>query len=171
VLTGFSTQFDRGSGRGKIQVTPDGTQALCACADGILRVWDLHKNLERTHWRQVNAIAVARDGKRAVSVSDDHMLKVWDLARGREIGSVVAHTGAVNTIALAEDGKRAVSGSDDRMVKVWDVDSCQEIASFVGDAPSKIVHSRKILESSSRVTIWVGHIYRSSFRTRFVFRV
>ena len=57
---------------------------------------------------QPGNVAITPDGRRIVSASSDNTLKLWDLERGRELGTVEAHSLAVDGVAITPDGRQIV---------------------------------------------------------------
>jgi WD40 repeat protein len=57
---------------------------------------------------------------------------VWDAAAGREIQTLVGHTGTVLGLAFNVDGTRLASASYDGTIKLWDTASGQELLTLAG---------------------------------------
>ena len=65
-----------------VSFTPDGTRLACACANHMIRFWDmttfqLVAELEG-HGAYVHQIAFSPDGTRLVSGSGDKTVRIWD---------------------------------------------------------------------------------------------
>lgn len=100
----------------------DGRRALVA--NGRLRLWDLSAPLLdglEEHRRTITAVAFVPGSPLLVSASSDCKLKVWNTSNGREVRTLLGHTGAVETVAVTPDGLRAISGSYDKTLKIWDL--------------------------------------------------
>jgi len=72
----------------------------------------------------VTALAFDRDGRRVFSGGSDRNLRTWDIsdpAAGRQIGEVLATSGAVREIAVDPSGHYLVSSGDDGEVVSWDI--------------------------------------------------
>jgi WD40 repeat protein len=69
-----------------------------------------------------NSLAFSPDGQRIATGSWDKAL-VWDAASGRELLTLMGHSGHVASVAFSPDGKRIVTGSSDHTAKVWDAAS------------------------------------------------
>ena len=50
---------------------------------------------------------------------------------GRQVHTLIGHTGEVNSVAFSPNGKRVVSGSGDDFVKIWDTKTGAEVSNFV----------------------------------------
>jgi WD40 repeat protein len=104
-------------------------------------------------------VAVTPDGQRVVSTSGDNTLKVWDINSGRELATLVGHSGVVEGVAVTPDGERIVSASLDTTLKVWDLESGTIIAEFYCEGMaracgySKIYHSYIAGDASGRIYI------------------
>jgi WD40 repeat protein len=64
----------------------------------------------------------------------DETLKVWKVASGRDLGTLVSHTGYVTGVAVSGEGRIAVSASSDQILKVWEVETA--IASLLSTCDS-----------------------------------
>ena len=51
---------------------------------------------------------------------------------GRQVHTLIGHTGEVNSLAFSPNGNLVVSGSDDNLVKIWDVATGALVISWVG---------------------------------------
>src|SRR4051794_32056835 len=73
---------------GGVSFSPNGKSIATACADRVVRLWDLPTGRLRLelngHTDAVSAVAFAPDGKSLVSASFDGAIKVWDATSGRE---------------------------------------------------------------------------------------
>ena len=74
----------------------------------------------------VHAVAFSPDGRWLASGSSDNTVKLWDVATGRELRTLISHTGGVNAVAFSLDGRWLASGSSDNTVKLWDVATGRE---------------------------------------------
>jgi WD40 repeat protein len=126
-----------------VAMTPDGSRAVSASADGTLIAWGVsaapgaRSQEPRTlpgHAKAVYAVAVTPDGRRAISASLDRTLRVWDLERGRKRQVLEGHTEAVTGVAVMPDGKRAISASADATLKVWDLAHGRKLYTLKGHA-------------------------------------
>jgi WD40 repeat protein/tetratricopeptide (TPR) repeat protein len=117
--------------------SPDGSR-LALGEHGLVTIWDAAAAkcllVLRGHAaeRWVFSIAWSPDGKRLASGGWDETVKVWDTSDGRELLTLVGHTGAVHFVAWTRDGKRLASASDDGTVKIWDPVMGQELFTGVG---------------------------------------
>jgi WD40 repeat protein len=84
----------------------------------------------------VAAVAFSPDGRYAAASGWDRSLRVWDAASGREMFSILGHSGPVTCFAYSPDGRRLVTGSydqeeqmtgrGDHVVRLWDATTGQE---------------------------------------------
>ncbi len=82
--------------------------------------------------RMVTALAISPDGKIAFTGSISHAVTHWDLTAGKEIQTIMGHSGWISGVAISPDGKTAVSGSRDGALKHWDLNTDKEIRTLIG---------------------------------------
>ncbi|MBP89378.1 MAG: serine/threonine protein kinase [Planctomycetaceae bacterium] len=76
-----------------LDLSIDGTQAITACLDGHLRLWNvanakLQRDLQASDSPATSA-ALSRDGRLAISVhADDRVVRLWNLETGRPVPGV-----------------------------------------------------------------------------------
>jgi WD40 repeat protein len=117
--------------------SPDGKHLATACHDGILRVFDVEKNVPiktiNAHTTPppgspIYSVTWTTDGKQLLSTSFDKSMKLWDATAGTlvkefkafdEKASPKGHTDQVFCAAITKDGKQIVSGGSDRRIKLW----------------------------------------------------
>lgn len=119
-----------------VAVTPDDRQAISACCDKTLKVWDIATGTElrslagHTGW--VSAVAVTNDGSKTVSGSFDKTIKVWDLQTGVEQSTLRGHALAVSHLVTSPGGDQLLSTSQDCTLKLWNMESATLINSMEG---------------------------------------
>ncbi len=76
----------------------------------------------------MSGLAYRADGKRLASSGADHFVRVWDAETGRELSSLLGHTGDLGALAFfdALGGRCLVSSDDEGTVQLWDVEVGQE---------------------------------------------
>jgi WD40 repeat protein len=140
-----------------VAYSPDGRRIVSGSYDGTIKVWDMENGRElRTlrgygNWvvsegvplNCVISVVYSPDGRRIVSGSYDGTIKIWDAESGRELRTLMGHTGAVYSMAYSPDGRRIVSGSFDGTIKIWDAESGRELRIIKGDGQevSSVVYS------------------------------
>jgi WD40 repeat protein len=130
--------FQHGNRVGGVAINPAGTQLATACADGMVRIWDLAKGQQlkqiEAHTKPIPSpvycVTWTSDGKQVISGSLDQSLKLWDAGSGALVREFKAfktkdfekgHRDGVFCVALSADGKLVASGSSDRTIKIWNV--------------------------------------------------
>ena len=127
--------------------SPDGKLLATACHDGILRVFDIEKNVAA---KTINAhimpqasaiysVIWTADGKQLISTCFDKNMKLWDYASGNLVREFKAyadktfekgHQDQVFCAAVTKDGKFVASGSSDRRIKLWNTADGNVIREF-----------------------------------------
>ncbi|MCE9533392.1 MAG: hypothetical protein K8T89_20045 [Planctomycetes bacterium] len=119
---------------------PTGKMLATGCHDGILRIFDIEKNLQppiksiNAHTlpqpNQIYSVLWSNDGKQLLTASYDKSLKLWDYATGNMVREfkpytektfVKGHHDQVFCAAFTKDGKFLASGGSDKMIKLWNV--------------------------------------------------
>jgi WD40 repeat protein len=107
-----------------VAITPDGRHLLSVSNDKTLRTWDLASGLEcdclagEAGW--IVAIELLPDGKSFLS-SSRLQVRMHELSSGRELSSLIGHSGRVNSVAVSADSRYALSGADDLTLMLWDL--------------------------------------------------
>ncbi|HMS83579.1 MAG TPA: hypothetical protein PKD12_08015 [Nitrospira sp.] len=95
-----------------ISITSDRHQAVTACEDGTLKLWDLDNMKEigtlEGHTEAVNGVALVPNKACAISASDDGTVKMWDLKRRQAIASF-SGDGPFEGLAVAPNGLLCVA--------------------------------------------------------------
>ncbi len=113
--------------------TPDGKRLATACADGMVRLWDVttgrllregcpHDGLT------IQELAISPDGQTlatATSVRIDAQASgaayLWNLKDGKRLGQPLRHRSGVLSVAFSPDGKEIVTGGLDATARIWNV--------------------------------------------------
>ncbi|MDX2078015.1 MAG: protein kinase [bacterium] len=118
-------QGHEGEVRG-VAYSADGTWAVSAGEDRIIRVWDtdgwqLKTTIQTNHTDIINAIAIY--GDTIFSASADGTISQWggDSDTSTPIQVFLGHNSPIWDMAVNPDGTRLVSGAEDGTLIVWDV--------------------------------------------------
>lgn len=119
-----------------VALSPEGSQIVVGCGDGIARVWRLEDgacSLELgAHLGVVYYAAWAHDGGSVVTASTDATVKIWDTEFGECMETLDAHRSIVRCAVFSPDDKMVATCSRDRTAKLWRVRSGLCIYTFGG---------------------------------------
>ena len=110
----------------------------------------------------MNSAAFSPDGKLIVTASSDKTARVWDVNTGKEILSLVGHTGYVYFAAFNRDGKRIVTASSDKTARVWDFETGKPLLVLHGhtDSVNAVAfspNSQRIVTASKDQIAYMGY--------------
>lgn len=107
----------------------DAKLVVTACADKMIRIFDINGKLLRTvkgHTDVVRALCKLPQGHLSganfASAGNDEVIRLWSLD-GREVGGLEGHTAYIYSLAILPNGD-LVSSSEDRTVKIWRDGQC-----------------------------------------------
>ncbi|KAF2858023.1 PFU-domain-containing protein [Piedraia hortae CBS 480.64] len=102
---------------------------LTACADKMIRVFDISGTLLRTikgHTDVVRCFCKLPEshwsGASFASAGNDEVVRLWTM-KGKQVGLLEGHTGYIYSLAVLPNGD-IVSSSEDRTVRVWRGGEC-----------------------------------------------
>jgi WD40 repeat protein len=130
--------------------SPDGKTLASASIDNTIKLWNvetgqelvrpLMKHAESVKEESfpdgVQTVAFSPDGRILASGGRDRRVRLWEVASGREIETLLSHTGWVYSVAFSPDGRILASASRDNTIKLWDVHLRREIKSLSGHTDS-----------------------------------
>lgn len=139
-----------------LAVSTDGKRALTACADKIVRLWDLERAAVIKTLPAGDAattdVAFAPNGKRALTATADNRVRLWDLESGQELPSPAEPKGAfldlsattllVWSAAFSADGERllTVGGQE---AHLWELPAGKQLMTFSPQSAVSSVHFSK----------------------------
>ena len=112
-------------GKGKIndvQLSPDGTRLGVATSIGIW-LYDAQSGEELdllNPMKEVLSLSFSPDGATLAGGSRNGTIHLWDTTTGKEIKTLIGHTGDVISLAFSPDGTTLVSGSEGNTIRLWD---------------------------------------------------
>ncbi|CAK0788160.1 unnamed protein product [Prorocentrum cordatum] len=115
-------------------------QALCACSNRTLELWDLQTGSQVAvlsgHASAVKCVGADWGRRQALSGSSDGAIKLWNLRTAECLLTLDGHAEPVRCLAFDPKSQRALSGSEDCLLKLWDTTSGQCIVTLNGHADS-----------------------------------
>jgi WD40 repeat protein len=78
----------------------------------------------------ITSAAFSPDGQRIVTGSFDQTAKVWEAASGRELLTLMGHSGEIWSLAFSAVGRRIVTGGEDSTAKVWDAATVEQVTAW-----------------------------------------
>ena len=140
--------------------SPDGSRILTACADGMIKIWDVKSGAEVLALKVRAGVSIwapfSPDGLRIVSASYPDGVKIWDSRTGAETFGFRVKAPAVNSepfsppgfgeeasavrsASFSPDGSRVVTASDDGTATIWDAKSGVEELTLKGGHGDAVV--------------------------------
>ena len=107
-------------------LSPDGTEMLTGCSDGIIRLEDISRTDDRVirgfngHTDQIWSVVYSSDGKHFLSGSSDGTIRLWNKEQDEAIRTYKGHADRVWSVAFSPDEKEIISASSDSSFIVWD---------------------------------------------------
>jgi WD40 repeat protein len=109
-----------------LAVSPDGTTLAAGTATGVIRTWDLPRNIPlNTFSADTDAtmsLAFAPDGMTLVAGSRGGTVRLWDPVAAQLMLSF-DHPASCNAVAISLDGRHLAAGFHDSLIRVWTVGS------------------------------------------------
>jgi eukaryotic-like serine/threonine-protein kinase len=116
--------------------SPDGHRLATACADGLVREWDVVTGrllgVFQGHSDDVNWVAWSRDGSRVASASSDGTLRLWKPADGWSSVELKGPVGQVWEVAFSPDGSRIAGAGADGSLHLWHAESGRHLVALDG---------------------------------------
>ncbi|GMW00017.1 MAG: hypothetical protein AMXMBFR84_11550 [Candidatus Hydrogenedentota bacterium] len=107
-------------------ISRDSGFVATGCADGVVRVFDVHTGELLGEYKGDNPIRFVRispDSQYLLTATLDGKLTVWDRNTGQAINEMRGHTDLVRLADFSPDGLRFATASFDQSVRVWGVAS------------------------------------------------
>jgi len=101
----------------------DGRTIATACADGLVRLWDVKKASVRAelrgHGNEVLSVAFSPDDQTLVSCGSDGTVRLWDATDGTALGDVQGQVWKIWSVAFSPDGRWLASANYDGKIQLW----------------------------------------------------
>jgi WD40 repeat protein/Flp pilus assembly protein TadD len=128
----------------QVSVAPDGRRAVTACADRMVRVWDVATGQRLLTLRQAtlpSTTLFSPDGRHLLTAGQDGIAHVWDVESGDEAVPTLWHGGPIVAGAtFSPDGSRVLAASG-KEVRVWDLTAGEPLATASDKSSDRVVHS------------------------------
>ena len=110
-----------------IAITPDGQLGISASADGILKIWDLEKEVERhvlqVDQGQISSLVMMPDGVTILAGDTKGCLHEWNLISGALVRTIPSEQGWwIRGLAITPDGRLALTSAGESAMAVWDLE-------------------------------------------------
>ena len=113
-----------------VAYSPDGHTALCACDDGVIRLWDLTTGNELRsltgHTSAAHKVKFSPDGRLALSTGDT-TIRLWEVGTGKELHSLEKLWD--KAIAFSPDGRTALCSTVD-VFSLFELPTFRELRAF-----------------------------------------
>jgi WD40 repeat protein len=110
-----------------IVVSNDGTKAVSAGVDGIVRLWDMGTVTELKSGSDpagsIRCVAFSSDGSRFLTGAEVGTVRLWNSGTLEEEACFTGHMQPVNCVVFSPSGNLAASGSDDATIRLWPLPS------------------------------------------------
>jgi WD40 repeat protein len=126
-----------------VAFSPDGTTALTAGEDGVVRLWETETGQAAgpglAQPGPVFAAAFSPDGKTVLTGSGgDAAARLWDVQTRKLLAAPLRHHGPVFAVAFSPDGKTALTGSTDGTARLWDVRTGKSVGPVLRHVPGMV---------------------------------
>lgn len=118
-----------------VSFSPNSPNLATADTDGIIKVWDIKKILNKSHAEiklperdslgTVIRVNFSRDGKFIASVHWDKSVRIWELKTKKLIKTIIdkQHPSDSFWVSFSPDGKKLATARRDKTVKIWSLDN------------------------------------------------
>jgi len=117
-------------------LSPDGTLAITACTDGVVRVWSAESGEKvaslRGHVLSATSAAIGPSNIFAATASEDGTALLWKLSTGKVKHVLGGHSEAVTSIAISPERDLVATCSKDRMGLLWATETGKCVVKLVG---------------------------------------
>jgi WD40 repeat protein len=144
--------------------SPDG-QILATESEAQLMLWRVATGEQFAVGRgsQVAlSLAFSPDGTVLATGGSGHVITLWDVASGRELASLMGHSGTVWQVVFSPDGKTLASFGPDKTVRLWHVATRRELFTLLQDRGQvkwiQFVSPRQLLVGTVREDTQVSEV-------------
>jgi len=119
-------------------VSLDGRLLITGSKDGLVRIWDLHRESLETvllgHRGAVQTVAISSTSKKVLSGSKDGTARIWDVKTSTCLHVLECHKTVVQKIMISANEAVVFTGAQDGDVRLWDPSSGTLLTTFFSEA-------------------------------------
>ena len=111
---------------------PDDHLLATACADGLVRLWELQSGSVarelRGHEKEVHDCKFTPDGRQLVSAGEDGQLRLWNVSTGSQVACLKPElNSSLRSCTVSRSGKLVAAVNEQAVMTVWEIDSRMQV--------------------------------------------